>query len=285
MGKDSRRKDKRRNDLTNQPIVPPSPPKNKRPSFKDVIAIGGTIVGLILAVTHWDDIKQIFRSVSQKQVHEKFYTGKLNPEKTENYTPVDREYYLDSLLNAPNKGPQIKGILLKDSIRHGGLVVSFESNQFEADSLQMATGRAAFENNMMFCEATHIVFAMKDRRVYISLEIKSIVNDETLAIIEFNHWKLFKDNLLRFKNDDERLEVRDRHDNVALALKYVGSSTIEISGYFIGSVSVLVLGKDKTLQSDSTCFWKKSPIWRVDAEKRIQSIHSIFSAEEWNKGL
>src|SRR5580704_5873887 len=185
MGKKSRRKDKRRKELANHPPQPAPPPKKKRPSFKDVISIVGTIVGLILAITYWDSLTQVFRSLSGRWNHEKFITGKFNPEKMKSDTPVDREYYLDSLLHAPKTGPPIKGILLKDSIRHGALELSFESITIESDSLQMATGRAAFENPMIFCEPTHIVFAMKDRRVYVSMEIKSIVNDQTVAVIEF----------------------------------------------------------------------------------------------------
>ncbi len=76
--------------------------------------------------------------------------------------------------------------------------------------------------------------AVKDNRMYVSIEFKDLLKEETVGVIEYNHWKLYKYNLLDFHNDDNRLEVIDKQNNIVFSIRNGGVENsvpiIEIKG-------------------------------------------------------
>lgn len=127
-----------------------------------------------------------------------------------------------------------------------------------------------------------LAFGVKDDRLYISVEFKDIVDEKTIGIIEFNHWKLFT-NDIDFDANDSQLEVRDHQNNIVFSIKYSEdtelSATIELDCYLLGPKGVLVfnsgrLNKVGNQANGFVCFDKKDKNWKQTAQHEIDKFHS-----------
>lgn len=101
----------------------------------------------------------------------------------------DSLYYKDS-------APPIKGIFLKDYdnkseiyIHVGGNIFGWNPSRMAEMSRMLAAGYADEEN-------FKIIAGINNNRLYLSMEFKDLDKEETIGWIDYNHWKLFKPNLL-----------------------------------------------------------------------------------------
>lgn len=125
-----------------------------------------------------------------------------------------------------------------------------------------------------------IKFGLKDDRVYVSTEFKDLQKEETIGIIEFNHWKVWKRNRLFYYDDENRLEVRDLQNLKVFSIKYEFDGVLQeifVSGYFIQpeNVAILAFNKDTT-KMIQTCIQKSDLAWKTKTWKLAEKIETVF---------
>ena len=249
-----------------------------------------TVLGVLFGIfSNIDSIKEYFESPKERYNYKNYQEGDLKSPK------ISSEFKLSEIppnftMNAISESlPKIKGIYIKDfkkatamivQLGNYALVQPFPQNLYE--------GLYILSTIFSDCSNSKLLLAIRDDRLYVSVEVKDLQKEETIAFIEYNHWKVFLSNQFEFYNDDKRLEIKDKQHNVALSITYFpldrGVSKkdimIVINGYFISPKSVLVLKTNDvgdSYQQTNKCFIKTEPNWKANAETEISTINSIVS--------
>lgn len=243
------------------------------------IATLGSIVTIITGMTYLDGIKNFFRSDHSKYESENFEPGQLRPKPLDTLIPdsilLVNEPKSRRYVDTSSPPPIVKGILLGD--QNGDIIFDYGSNNVVVPRRLLDTGFNVSRQAGGGCSGIDVILGIKDNRLYVSTIFNSILNSETIGIIEFNRWKLFRPNVLDWKNDDERLEVRDRQNNIVFTIKYVGGNHVTIRGYFIGPKGVSVVNNgDDAEDRGNNCFPYGTPNWKEAATQRISMIKSNF---------
>lgn len=249
------------------------------------------------AVVAWPDLVKIFSSDKENFEAETVIVGELKPQKLSDnrqYSVLESvpEYLFDKLKKV-EVYPHVKGIWIKNFSKKEDLAIFLDGKLLRVIKNDLYRGIDLFNPLFDSCIASHFYMVVKDEKLYISLEFKDLKNEETIGIIDFNHWRLFKENLLSFESTDEKLEVRDKQNNIVLAIRFQDSyqgffGILNISGYFIGSTSILVIpnvgrglnGKDNLPDFSYNCISKAVPDWKNEALKKIEFIETIFPKDK-----
>lgn len=239
-------------------------------------------IALIGLIANYTPIRELFMSPKEKYDKETFVEGDLKPSKLFKYfdeTELKRfktEAVFDSV-------PPIKGILIKNFENLN--IAVFEGHKTKLFPIeQYYFGFDMFQESFRECFPPKVILGVKGERLYVSAEFKDLHKEETIGFIEFNHWKLYKPNMLDFYNDDKSLIVKDKQNNIAFSIKYEEPSSTHpgadliIQGYFISPTSVLVL---RDVQRDpyppsQYCFLKNDSNWKRKALVEIQKIKGDF---------
>lgn len=264
----------------------PTKPKAKSKIKIFGVALWKVIIGAILIATGivaFIDIKKVFLNPKEIYDKETFIEGDLKPAKLN---------IIDSFEKISNEGvirfstelikdtlPVIKGILIKDFIKSDILVIMGNSGRTYARD-DYYTGIDVLKS-LKKCIQKKIILGVKDDRLYVSCEFKDLQNEQTIGVIEFNHWKLYKANMFDFISTDDKLEVIDKQHHIVLSIGYIvnknNSQCLYIDGYFIDPTSILVLRGHKVLGKEyENCFLKSDKNWKQKAELAIESIKSAF---------
>jgi len=213
------------------------------------------------------------------------YTGELKPSTIDTLSPSGfsfleqtpvfyNEVKYDSL-------PIVKGILIRNKNKPINLEIG--NTLFINSREYLSRGIEIHTPIYPACDSVKkISLILKDDRLYVSVEFKDLEKGETVGYLEYNHWTVFKENSLEYpKNDDYRLEVKDKKSNIVFTIRYnetsLGTNQVFICGYFISpkAISILVQDTIKKNQFD-TCISKSNINWKQDAEVLIQNIKSIY---------
>lgn len=265
-------------------------PSRRKPLLKLWLIVSSvmTVLGFVVTTLGgFAPIKSLFTSQKEKYDEEAFVSGELKPERLMKrsgfvYTRTEKPmaFYLDTL---GVNGPHIKGILAKnfrdpEFARNGWIVTRLGRYIFTCWAGDLHHGIEILNPIFGGCTASKIVLGIKDDRLYVSAEFKDIQKEETIGFIEFNHWKLYKENMLNFLNDDDKLEVRDKQNNIVLSLKYYGHQNgLMISGYFIDYNSVLVVRDTfEDFKDENQCISKQDSNWKNKAMREISLIRTVI---------
>jgi hypothetical protein len=247
-------------------------------SWKVILGIG-VLCGIFASLP---TIKEIFLTQHEKHIKAHFYEGDIQaPIFKEN---IKANYSLSESI--PNftipkvidNYPLIKGIPIKKQSYTFVFVSGYIFTCFEQD---LHNGIDIFNPLFTPCSSSHLFLAVKDNRLYVSVEFKDLEKEETIGIIEFNHWKLYKENVLDYNDKDPtKLEVKDKQNNIVFSLKYSDDTNmVWISGYFIGSKSIIVMPNDpyKSKSINPYCVLKADSNWKKKALEEITLIKSIYN--------
>jgi hypothetical protein len=253
---------------------------NSFSTFWKIIGVLFIIVGGMLSIVQLYDrfFPQKEKSQKEEYDNEIFVKGELNLPKIplkENTAKFLTAPVIDSL-------KRIKILPNLDTLR--GVYIA----NFDESNIAIAVGNEVstmFHNHFYagvnilprICSVNELFLKVKDDRLYVSLEFKDLQKEETIGIIEYNHWKLVKDNMFDWKDTDSSIVVWDKQHNVVLSLLYQNSPTnqmIYLNGYFIGNDAVLVLNDRGNTQAG--CYQKRDPGWKQKALNNIQTIRAVF---------
>ena len=131
----------------------------------------------------------------------------------------------------------------------------------------------------------------KDDRLYVSAKFLDLENEFEIGEMNYNCWSLYKENLLDYHYDDEKLEVLDKRGNIVFSIAYenlgdpnsTADKYVVIAGYFISPSKLLVLNnleyfnKGRHVDDHSHELFNKSDTgYKANALKEIRKIRSIF---------
>ncbi len=170
--------------------------------------------------------------------------------------------------------PNIRGILIPNverlpeiEIRMGAMIIQLPVNFFRVGVNILGL------SPYTICADRELVLGVKDNRLYVSTEFKDLQKEEVIGNIEFNHWKLYKPNFLDFRNDDHKLEVRDKQGYIVFSIHFAAPNKLIVQGYFIGANAIATVNNI----TDAFCYDKSNPHWRDSAINRISKMKSIFN--------
>lgn len=266
----------------------PSLPRKKNNLFsitwKVILGIA-TIAGIISA---FPVIEDWISTPKEKYTKDFFVEGDLKPTKLLLQRQESKDYRLSDLpLNfnlTPSEKiePIIKGIRLRNLHKRKFLYIMAGNVVLKCDIADFYKGVRVFSKKFEGCSDSNLILGIKDDRLYVSVEFKDFQKEETIGVIEFNHWKLYKPNLFDFDNDDTKLQVRDKQHNTVFSIRYIAAqepqsiNTVILTGYFINPSSVLVLSLDSLGKgfSEAVCYSKGATNWKTIVLQSIQKINS-----------
>lgn len=259
-----------------------------------VVAIGVVFT----MIKNWPDVVAAFSSDKKNFEKNTIIKGTLNG------TPIDDSFawniekpmvfYSNPL---PPQDPVIRGVRIpqyddpefiktgKISVKIGGLMAQTAAKVFlyPQDFL-----RFLYKD----CNLTKsLLIGVRDSRMYVSTEFNDLQHEDAMGIIEYNHWKLYKGNILEYYDTDSSLEVKDKQGYIVFSIKYFTEHTpnraaVEISGYLIDPNSILIMGNQLMVvdtiggahytDSARRCFSKDLTDWRRKAEVEIAKIKTIM---------
>lgn len=269
-------------------------PKQK---YANRIALIIGVIASIIAIYQF--IKDSIKSQKEKYNDETFVKGTLRPSFLTKEIPYNHNSYTVSespinfsITNNIKNSPAITGIKLTSPHSKKWVYVQFGAFGFIVKISDLRRGVELFSKNLIDCTSKKIFLGVKDDRLYISTEFKDLQKEETIGVIEFNHWKLYKPNLFDYRNDDKRLEVVDKQNNIVFSINYISKfNGVLISGYFIDERSIVILPtaitetdrsvilnslKGSDLKNFQTCIYKKEANWKILAQREISLIHSVY---------
>jgi len=259
----------------------------------------GGLITVSTGIRNWPDVKAFFSSPKQNFDKKQFSEGNLNGTLVDDSIPWNVETPMIFNSNPINSGyPKINGIYIpkfndpsflkkgKVSIKIGSRIILCPAKVllYPQNLLNFAYKQCAI--------GPLLTFGVKDSRMYVAAEFKDLQNEQTIGIIEYNHWKLCNKNLLTFSDSDSTLEVRDNQNYVAFSIKYFthgdwppDRAGVEICGYLMDPTSILIMGSQLEVfdtinggnytSAEKGCISKSLPNWKKLAEIEINKIRSI----------
>jgi hypothetical protein len=294
MGKKETEK-KKKNNKKNKPvkeipqvIVVPQ----KETKFKQAWNIFASILIVFGAIPTCNFVAEYFKSAKEKREEREFEEGYLKPlplNLPDSTSPESTTHYIsngiqdtlaentDTSFGKNNSYPLMKGIFIKDLIKKKSISINLGTNIYGASPSELFAGKNI--GSVLGFEDMNIILGAKDDRLYISVEMSDLQRQEHIGIINFNHWVLYMPNLLNYQDDDYRLEVRDKQNNIVLAVKYnqdPDNPEVTLAGYFISPQKILILPNDRSAIRDFTYGAIEGDKWKQICLERIKRIKTIF---------
>jgi hypothetical protein len=279
MGKKHRKKKKKTAfkspTFSNEPIS--AHPKKRKAGFWTITT---GIIAIVSLITYRNDIKKLFQSPKEKFEEEKTVQGDLiaSDSKSKGYKILEIPPIFSTEAMKNHSYPPVKGIIVPD-LKPGGQVYLLVGRMMYIISAEYFYKGIAIVNPFNNCGYIKLELAAREDRLFISTEFRDLEKEEIMGIIEFNRWKLFKENILTFNNDDDRLEVRDKQNRIAFSIKFGETfrQIVVINGYLIGDSSAMVMRADPGDPPDTiVCFQKADSNWRNKVKAEANLIKSIF---------
>lgn len=265
---------------------------NKKITFSKFwkLIVGITLIATL--VSNYQKIWDFFRLPKEKREELQFEDGYLKPlplnlpdsTSTESTTHYNSNGIQDTLIEKTdtsfgknNSYPMLKGIFIKDLIKKKSIRINLGSNIYDASPAELIDGKN-LGSPLGWVDMGIIIGVINDR-LYVSLDMSDLQNENHIGTIYFNHWTLYVPNLLTYYDDDYRLEVRDKQNNIVLAVKYnqdADNPEVSIAGYFISPKKILIIPNDLSHPTDLTYGGKEGKNWKQLCLERIKRIKTIF---------
>jgi len=237
-----------------------------------VVLLG--IISLLGAIPTYNEIKEkYFTSETKKYEDNNFVEGKISPYATVEYT--------ESMFNRLEVKPIFSSFNIKLQPAIHGIRIKFDENgllYFYVAGYYFWCPKNILENGISLhlpnaCDSISVLSLIsKQDRLYVSCQFNDLQKEEYVGSMDYDHWRLFKPNLLDFQSDKDGrfLQVEDRQNNVIFSIHYWKNSTVFIAGYFITPTSIIVIPNNlKRLQIHPYCIDKSDPNWK---QKALQEI-------------
>jgi len=204
-----------------------------------------------------------------------------SPKISENYIPikVTPNFNYDTTL----KFPKVKGIYIKGLKQMQSLAIAIGEHIFLCPVHNLYEGIEILNPIYRDCSNTTLALAAKDDRLYVSTKFVALRDSTEIGFMDFNHWTIYNGNYLDYTPGDDRFEVKDKQGNIVFSIFYSKRpSFVEISGYFVGPTSVIVLTSKEAFKlhvngvGPTDCIQKSDSNWKVKAEIEIAKIKSAF---------
>ena len=230
---------------------------------------------------------KFFRYPKVTPVKEKTVAGEIHPPDLQpgkldpgSYTILEKDpiFYREPFAS---NYPTINGIRLKRYDSSGFTVFGIGNTAIPLPNPDLERGIELSIGHPFGCQDHKISLFLKNMKLYVSTEFRDVENEEVIGVLEYNHWKLYKEKILDFNNDEFGLEIKDKRGNILFSLCCGYGNVVYITGYFINQRSVMVLQNNYgSNRPQLGCFQRSESDWRHRAEGEVGLIKSIFGHEK-----
>ena len=288
MGKPSRRPTRQhRHDPGSPASMPGAAPALKAIIVIRNIAIILAVISLIVVVKYKDPIRNFFQPPKDKFVTQKPVTVDIHPPKLQpgklDVSSIKLQEQPPVFYTEPFKSnyPAINGIRLRTYDSSGFTVFGIGNTALPFYNPDLERGIEFSIGNQSGCPDHKISLFLKNMKMYVAAEFKDFEKEEVMGVMEYNHWKEYKDNIGDFKNDEFGLEVKDKQGKVAFSICCGYGNVVYIAGYFINHRSVMVVQNNyQKTKEQFRCISKKDSDWRKRAEYEVGILKSIFDPDK-----
>lgn len=257
----------------------------KTPFFRRWWIISLEVITFLSILTLYEYFKQKITPDSVKFVNETQITGQLKPPEIKipnsSYTILDipQSFKISTLKSI---GPHISGISIKDFSERKYIIMVIGGLHFKCPTEDLLKGIRPYEATFKPCGGATLDVGVKDNRLYVSLRFRSFPDGALIGNMEFNHWTLFRKNLISYKADDERLEVKDNQGYIVLSVRYLVDSgnegIVAISGYLFEKPNLVILPNNNYGQPIvlTVCHYITNQPSIDSLQKEISTITSVF---------
>jgi len=264
-------------------------------SINLISGVGG-VAGLVILIV------QLCTPHNQKVEDDEVYKGELKPKKianTNNRTQNEGHliYLADSantFFYRPSKDNfrLLRGVHITDFNPEDKVFVQVGTTSIGLSPEQLKIGVDIIKTFNLSCIGGYLYMGIYKDRVYVSTAFRSLQNEQALiGQIEYNRWKVYKNNALRPIENDTVLEVRDKQNRIAFGIKYghgldaiqdPSFQSIIIQGYFISDTSVAIINASKNnfnpddFEDINRCISRRQKNWIDTSSFYISKIKSFF---------
>ncbi|MDO6430383.1 hypothetical protein Q4E93_07290 [Flavitalea sp. BT771] len=202
--------------------------------------------------------------------------GKLDPS---SYVIMEKDpvFYREPFAG---NAPVINGIRLKRYDSSGFTIFGIGNTAIPLPNPDLQRGITFSIGHPFGCKDHKISLFLKNMKLYVAADFKDLGKEETMGAMEFNHWKLYKANLIDFSSDDFGFEIKDKQGKIAFSICCGYGNVVYLAGYFINQRSVMVLQNNYlNNKAQLGCFGKSDSGWRQRAEGEVGLIKSLFGPD------
>lgn len=310
MGKKHKLKKRRKKSAAAQSGPPPTsqPPiivnnggesPKKKKWWQTGWALLSGIILLAVGVLTYIQLKNEFKSTQEKFTETHIDSGTIKaPQILVNDLQETDTFETESIFTRArtDKFPPVNGIRISEKDTLLGIVFMAGSGMWRVRLSRLKKG-VTFVNltGSQDCYNSKIRLVARDNRLYASAEFRDLQNNNLVGKMDFNRWEVYLDNLLKYKYDDERIEVHDKQGYIIFSLGLFqenqgANGGVVIRGYFQNPKTIMMMNNSKKVEvvlqgTDGKiypqaeyykCISKENPNWKKEAEKYIDKIESIF---------
>jgi hypothetical protein len=256
--------------------------KRKYSTWEIVLGIGALIGVVFGAIAATPTIKEYFKTPKEKYEDATFEKGVLNlPDvgliDTNGYSRAEKPPIFYSTLN--DTLPIIKGVKINTIQAEMPIGILVGNIGYIVPLINLVYGVEI--PIIRGCDCGKITFGLWHNRLFVSTEFKDLQKEETIGVIEYNHWKLYKQNMFDFHNGDNYLEVIDKQGNIVFSIKSEMKGKCEfiyVNGYFINpnSISIVSTTLNNSPKGVCACISKSDYAWKQKAQDSISLIKPIM---------
>lgn len=294
---------KNNNDTPSDPAPVSLPAKGFTKIFEFVgkkwkVVLGvGAIIGILANI---GKIAEYFKSKKDTFEENHIAKGRINAhEISQDYQMESDTFETETIFTRARTGnfPPVNGIRLidKESSNHEIMFMA-GSGMWRVPHGRLKKG-ITFTNlvNSTDCNTSKIKLVARNNRLYVSAEFRDLQNNVLVGKMDFNRWEVYLDNLLDYKYDDDRIEVRDKQGYIIFAVGLFQENQgpnggIVIRGYFQNPKTIMMMNNSKTIEvmlkgpdgrlipsaEYYKCISKEDPAWKSKSEEYIDKIESVF---------
>jgi hypothetical protein len=238
------------------PIPPPPPPPPKKESFYSKfkrnwdkywpwLLVVSVLLGILANV---DKIKPHFQSDQKNFENVTTLQGKIKgPEFSNDYFLTKEAPIIFKSNPMPSVHP-LRGIYIGDIYKKGVIHVQAGSSLFDVTAQELALGLPILCPGIVDDKnpKCYIKAIARDNRLFFYCIFKDYLLDTEIGVMEYDHWKLYTDNIRGFEPGEYSLEVRDKHGNIVFSIQYYEAlNLIKINGYFLTDKAIYVFNSYK----------------------------------------
>jgi hypothetical protein len=151
----------------------------------------------------------------------------------------------------PDKKNPVKGILIPVTLitESSSLTIRFGTITKSVSLKELRKGYSISPQNLINCtvpkgtgDRTKFTILLVEDRLYVNAVFKNLSGEETIASTNQKRFTIAPRNLSAFYSDDNSFKIYDEQGNINFHTEFNEPDSLSITGYFIGSECVYVVG-------------------------------------------
>ncbi len=284
-------------------IVLERPPQTRYERLIKKLAwwFGGGLVAILTIPIAVRQLQQHFEKPHDRFLRENTDTGRLHsPRISESRGTADEDLaatastkaVVDSVADMQTdtmRLPKIEGILIRNA--DSDKVLTFVlGNGLQTYTMTELRKGVEILGQSSTCKVPKLFLKLIADRLFVSTTFRDLNTRQTIGVIEYNKWTLYRGRFDDWKDTATKLEVYDTQHNIVFSIEFreyrpdgFRSPIVAIGGYFLGADAVVVHPNAPFRETGgiyydrpSGCFSLNDSGWREKAQTSIDKMTTVF---------